>query len=388
MLVNVSLFKSGSNDSTMAVFRTLSRNLPYLRQQFGALLGNTSTSVKFICGVVLFSYGLSYSDEAVRVISVTPGYLAPPSFWLWTTFTFCFLEIHFWEVLVDIVTVGLCGKLIEPLWGQMEMLTFFAIVNFAVAILTTAFYFILYACTFNTEFLFMVHIHGLSGYVAGVAVAVKQIMPDLVLMKTPLGKISNRNVPLTVFFLSVILKVVGLVDGTYPTMFFNGLLISWIYLRFYQKHSNGTRGDMADYFTIASFFPNVIQPPIAMISNTIYSGLVKIGLCRKVVRKYDVANPIGVTISIPGSSTSNIDHHDTERRSERLSKSHGGAGGIKPASSPKHGKHSPKVTASPSSTFQSSAVPGPSMHHPLYQQKNPTPDDDGGDDRTPLVQDV
>ncbi|VEN40350.1 unnamed protein product [Callosobruchus maculatus] len=284
----------------------------------------------------------------------------------------------------------------------MEMLTFFAIVNFAVAILTTAFYFILYACTFNTEFLFMVHIHGLAGYVAGVAVAVKQIMPDLVIMKTPLGKISNRNVPLTVFFLSVILKVVGLVDGTYPTMFFNGLLTSWIYLRFYQKHSNGTRGDMADYFTIASFFPNVIQPPIAMISNTIYSALVKIGLCRKVVRKYDVASPIGVTISIPGSSSSNIDHHDTERRrqialkalSERLSKSHGGGVGTKSALSPKHGKHSPKVitpTSPPSSdrsTFQSLAVQGPVMHHPHYQQKKPISDDDGGDERTSLVQDV
>ncbi|CAH2001370.1 unnamed protein product [Acanthoscelides obtectus] len=333
----------------------------------------------------------------VRVISVTPGYLAPPSFWLWTTFTFCFLEIHFWEVLVDIVTVGLCGKLIEPLWGQMEMLTFFAIVNFGVAILTTAFYFVLYACTFNTEFLFMVHIHGLAGYVSGVAVAVKQIMPDLVIMKTPLGKISNRNVPLTVFFLSVILKVIGLVDGTYPTMFFNGLFVSWIYLRFYQKHSNGTRGDMADYFTIASFFPNVIQPPIAMISNSIYSGLVKIGLCRKVVRKYDVANPVGVTISIPSTSNSgNTDHHDTERRrqialkalSERLSKSHVG---VKSVPLTKHGKHSSKVleSSTPRSSDHTPFQPQFTQQQPHYQQKNPSPTDEGGgDESTPLVQNV
>ncbi|KAJ8920103.1 hypothetical protein NQ315_011758 [Exocentrus adspersus] len=290
----------------MAMCRALGRNIPYLKQQFGALLGNTSTSVKFICGVVLLSYGLSYSEEAVRVISVTP-------------------RIHFWEVLVDIVTVGLCGKLIEPLWGQMEMLTYFAIVNFGVAVITTAFYFILCYCTFNTEYLFSVHIHGLAGYIAGVSVAVKQIMPDLVLLKTPLGKLSNRNIPLTVFFVSVIFKLVGLVDGTYPTMFFSGLMISWIYLRFYQKHSNGSRGDLADYFTFASFFPNVIQPPIAVISNSVYSGFVRIGLCKKVVRKYDMSNPTGVTISVPGT-----DQHDMERRrqialkalSERLSKAY------------------------------------------------------------------
>lgn len=308
----------------MAMFRTLNRNIPYLKQQSVALLGNTSTSVKLICGVVLLGYGLSYSEEAVRVLSVTPGYLSPSSFWLWTIFTFCFLELHFWEVLVDIVTVGLCGKLIEPLWGQREMITFFAIVNFGVAILSTTFYFILYMCTFNTDLLFRVHIYGLAGYVAGVSVTVKQIMPDLILLKTPLGKLSNRNIPLAVFFVSLILWIVGLLEGTYPTMFLSGVLVSWVYLRFYQRHPNGSRGDMADYFTFASFFPNVIQPPVAVMSNTIHGVLVKIGLCRKVVRRFDMANPTGVTISIPAS-----EQHDMERRrqialkalSERLSKS-------------------------------------------------------------------
>lgn len=291
------------------MFRAFSRNFPYLRQQFAALLGNTSTSVKFICAVVLFSYCLSYSGDAVIVLSVTPGYLMPPSSWLWTAFTFCFLEVHFWEVLADIVTVGLCGKLIEPLWGQQEMLTFFAIVNLGVAVISTTFYLLLYMCTFNTDLLFTVHIHGLAGYIAGVSVAVKQIMPDLVLIKTPLGKLSNRNVPLIVFFLSLIIWLIGLLEGTYPTMFLSGLLVSWIYLRFYQRHSNGSRGDMADYFTFASFFPNVIQPPIAVVSNTIHGFLVKIGICRKVVRRFDMANPTGVTISVPGA-----DQHDMERR--------------------------------------------------------------------------
>ncbi|XP_023029117.1 transmembrane protein 115 [Leptinotarsa decemlineata] len=338
----------------MAVLRALSRNIPYLKQQFCALLGNTSTSVKFICGVVIISYVPSFSQEAVKAVSVTPGYLMPPSFWLWTAFTFCFMEIHFWEVLVDIITVGLCGKLIEPLWGQMEMMTFFAITNFGVAVLSTMYYFILYCCTSNPQYLFSVHIHGLAGYIAGVAVAVKQIMPDLVIVKTPLGKISNRNVPLTVFFLTVLCKLVGLVDGTYPTMFFSGLIVSWVYLRFYQKHSNGSQGDMADYFTFASFFPNVIQPPIAVISNVVHTGLVKLGICRKVVRKFDMSNPTGVTVTVPTA-----DQHDMERRrqialkalSERLSKS-----------------YSDKQPLIPSKTKQKTLLPlhGPSTSHQAH----------------------
>lgn len=58
-----------------------------------------------------------------------------------------------------------------------------------------------------------------------------------------------------------------------------------------------------------SFFPNVIQPPIAVVSNSIYSCLVKIGICRKMVRKFDISNPSGITISVPGT-----DQHDMERR--------------------------------------------------------------------------
>ncbi|CAK9815975.1 Transmembrane protein 115 [Anthophora quadrimaculata] len=324
----------------MATIKSLGRNISYLRQQFAALLENTSTSVKFICIVVLFSYCLSFSTEAVLLLSVTPGYLLPPAFWIWSAFTFCFLEIHIWDLCVDLVTVGLCGKLIEPLWGAMEMMTFFAIVNFGVAVLSSLFYLFLYMCTNDPDLLFDIHIQGLIGYIAGLSVAVTQIMPDYIIVKTPIGKIRNRNIPLMVWFTGAILWLFGLFKGTYLTMFLSGLLISWIYLRFYQKHNNGTRGDMADDFTFASFFPNVLQPPIAVVSNTIYGFFVRVGICRKVVRRFDMSNaPPGLIINLPG-----IDPHDSERRrqialkalSERLSKDH-----AKPWQQERAKKHSP-----------------------------------------------
>nr|CAG4638467.1 EOG090X06Q3 [Cyclestheria hislopi] len=307
----------------MAALKTIHRNVPYLRQQLVALLGNTSLSVKLICLVVFLGYFLSYSTTAVRVLTVTPGYVFPPAFWIWTLFTHCFVEFHIWEVCVDIVTVGLCGKLIEPLWGKLEMMTFFVLINFSVALIGAFFYLTVYMATFNTDVLFHVHIHGLAGYIAGVSVAVKQMMPDHIVLRTPLGKLTNRNVPLCVSLLSVLLWLVGLLDGTHPTMFTTGVLVSWLYLRFYQRHSNGTRGDMADNFTIASFFPTVLQPPIDIFSKWVYNLLVSIRICRKPVRKYDVGAPTAITISLPGT-----DPQDAERRrqialkalSERLSK--------------------------------------------------------------------
>jgi hypothetical protein len=167
--------------------RVLSRNLPYIKQQISALLVNTSPTVKFICIVTVIGYLFSFSETAISVLSVTPGYILPP-------FTFCFLELYLWEVIVDIIIVGLCGKLIEPLWGQMEMMTFFAITNLGVAVLSSLYYLFVYMCTKNTELLFDVHIHGLSGYVEAVCVAVRQIMPDLLIAKTRIGKLTNRYV--------------------------------------------------------------------------------------------------------------------------------------------------------------------------------------------------
>ena len=240
----------------MADIDMVRRNMSYICSQLSALWKNISLLIKFLCISILCFYFLSYSEQAVDVISVTPGHIIPPQFWIWTAFTHCFMELHLWEVIVDWMTLGLCGKLLEPLWGTLEMFTFFGIVNLSVAVLSTMIYFFAYALTSNPHYLFSVQIHGLAGYIAGVIVAVKQIMPEHVVLKTPVGKILNRNLPLLIFLCSVLLwllsSVISIVDSSHPVMFFCGLISSWVYLRFYQLHTNGMRGDMAESFSFAT----------------------------------------------------------------------------------------------------------------------------------------
>lgn len=229
----------------------IKRNLSYLNQQLGAALKNSSVVVKFICLINILFYIFSFSETFIKIICVTPGFIIPPNFWVWTAFTHCYLETRLWLLLADVITVGLCGKLLEPLWGAMEMLTFFALVNTSVAFLSVMYYIFIFTITSDPRYLFSVQIHGLAGYCAAVSVAVKQIMPDHILLSLPCGKLRNRNVPLCVLLLSLILWPLGIVRGTYPVMFTSGLLTSWVYLRFYQHHSNGTVGDSADGFTFA-----------------------------------------------------------------------------------------------------------------------------------------
>ncbi len=60
---------------------------------------------------------------------------------------------------------------------------------------------------------------------------------------------------------------------------------------------------------IFSFFPDTTQPVVSVISNTVFSTLVRLKICKKPQRKYDVGAPTTITVSLPGT-----DPQDAERR--------------------------------------------------------------------------
>ena len=171
------------------------QNFRYVRDQCVAALGNSSVVVKFICTAVAVGYCMTFIHSILDHITVTPGHVIPPNFAFWTYITHSFVETHIWIVVVDIGVVILYGKLLEPLWGALEMLIFYGVVNTVVAFLTCCVYLFIYLATKNEEYLFDTHICGLAGYVAGFAVAVKQVMPDHVLVSTPFGKLRNKHIP-------------------------------------------------------------------------------------------------------------------------------------------------------------------------------------------------
>ena len=75
-------------------------------------------------------------------------------------------------------------------------------------------------------------------------------------------------------------------------------------------------------FYYNSFFPSQIQPFVAIVSNTIFNLLVKIKVCKKPPKRYNVnnSNTIGaggpqshVTITLP-LVNAGIENSDAERR--------------------------------------------------------------------------
>ena len=67
-------------------------------------------------------------------------------------------------------------------------------------------------------------------------------------------------------------------------------------------------------FEIFSFFPSPISPIISVFANTIFEILVKIKLCKPYVKKYNVASPSSITITIPGPEAADADRRRFEKK--------------------------------------------------------------------------
>lgn len=140
-------------------------------------------------------------------------------------------------------------------------------------------------------------------------------LSDDILLRKPkicfplLFQVRLKAAPALVLVLLALLRLSGLLDSSAPLAAYSyGALSGWVYLRFYQRHSRG-RGDMSDHFAFASFFPEALQPAVGLLAGLVHAALVKIKVCRKMVKRYDVGAPSSITISLPGT-----DPQDAERR--------------------------------------------------------------------------
>ena len=329
----------GSRQSTIAngttqhrpeanFMRVIDRNVSYLRSQledfFASRTGPESSSfVPVVCGSILLLYIINTlthpSDDPdegssatsheetdpafdkhlpvlVRFFAISPGSLLFPYNWLWSALsiiTYPFVELYLYQVVIDVVVVSLSTTLIDPLWGRKELIVFFFTINITVGILSVIHYIIIYAFKGDAVYLYGVKIYGLTGYLAAVCVTVKQLLPDSVIINTSLGKMKNANMPLTAFLIAYLLYLLNLTSGVSVITFFYGMTVSWLYLRFIQFHpTNGSRGDLSDSLAFATFFPNVMRPFVSLISDAVYSFLVKV----KILPQYASSNQSTVRV--------------------------------------------------------------------------------------------
>ncbi len=133
----------------------------------------------------------------------------------------------------------------------------------------------------------MAYIQGSVALQGAFLVAFKQLVPEhTVTILKGIVKIRVKHFP--AIFLAAN-TISGFVLGTDSALIlaWAGFLTSWTYLRFYKKQvdlagtstgGNTISGDASETFAFAYFWPDVIQPPIAAISDRVYNFLVAINV--------------------------------------------------------------------------------------------------------------
>ncbi|KKK22931.1 rhomboid family protein [Aspergillus ochraceoroseus] len=220
-----------------------------------------------ITGKTSTSTGTPIISPIIPYLTLVPSQFI---FYPWTLLTATFVEQNIFTVLLNASTLFYGGKYLERAWGSREFAKF--IIAIAVIPNVAMCHPNLWRNLYSSSFL----------------VAFKQLVPEhTVTIFKGLVKMRVKHFP-AVFLLLNTLS--GVILGTHVAALLSwfGLLTSWTYLRFFKRQPDltgtstdglGIKGDASETFAFACLFPDIMQPPVAFISDIVYSALVSLKIC-------------------------------------------------------------------------------------------------------------
>lgn len=225
-----------------------------------------SYSVVVLCAVNLLFYVITeiLHWQNSHVLEFTPADVFTGS--IWQILTAGFTENYAICVILNICVFVSSNRFMEPVWGTWEFVKFIMIVNASSYIISLLILFVGFILLKEEGFLYAPFCGG-HGLIAGIFVALKQLIPDHVILHT-LTPFRVRHLPILSFVLSMVFTIARLTSTRYLTINMAGLATAWIYLRYFQVHERG-RGDISDTLSITSFFPEFAQPHLIKYSSVI-----------------------------------------------------------------------------------------------------------------------
>lgn len=208
-------------------------------------------------------------------------------FYPWTFLTATFVEQNIFNLLMNGATVFFGGKYLERAWGSRS---FALVILIAAAIpnLLMVPTYIVWGGLVRNKTRSLTPITGGIAIQATFLVAFKQLVPEhTVSIFRGFIKMRVKHFPAVFLALNTFS---GLVLGTDTALFLAwfGLVTAWVYLRFYKRQPDlsgtstsgrGLKGDASETFAFATFFPDVVQPPIGLVCDKIFDLLCTLRLC-------------------------------------------------------------------------------------------------------------
>lgn len=157
-------------------------------------------------------------------------------------------------------------KIVEPVYGALELFRLLALVALATGVTTFVIAYITFVLGRFVSALY-VKICGFHGLLGALLVCFKQVAPDHQLLFCDAVKIKAQWLP-SIYVLCG--SVIGLCYhplNFYPFLIF-GTYYAWFYLRFLQiDRETGLKGDPSPSFNFASFFPEVMRGMVNRFSS-------------------------------------------------------------------------------------------------------------------------
>lgn len=236
-----------------------------------SLLQNCTKLSRAISAVLLSGYIVQVVFPSSRqYLALVAGRTLPC---VWNVFSAGLLQTHILSLVVSILAILLLSKVIEPNWGSKEYIKYLALVNVGSGVGTFVLVYIAYALDRNNEGnLLYAEISGFQGILAGLLVALKQVIPETEVTLLQLLKLRAKHLAGIFVVVSLVASIIlGCVMKLLPPVVL-GALTGWLYLRYLQVKGDGAlKGDPSDEFRFATFFPEIAQPTIDKLV-TAFSG--------------------------------------------------------------------------------------------------------------------
>ncbi|KAH8871351.1 Transmembrane protein 115 [Schistosoma japonicum] len=201
---------------------------------------------------------------------------------LYKLFTFHLLTDEFSVFILTLPAVFIYTKLVFDLWSKVEMVFYYWFVNVSAAALS------ILLTVLNDDNISISRVNGSSAFVSSVLVLLIQLNSEQPLISIRGLSIKSRY-GLPVFsILFSILCVTRFIRLSSLILFCNGVLCSWCYLRLFQRHPQGRRGDCRSSFALARLFSEPVDKVVSVPFNVCYQLLMRIKLFRKLKSQNEI----------------------------------------------------------------------------------------------------
>ena len=197
----------------------------------------------------------------------------------WTLVTSGYYEMSLAALAADCCGLLYIGKVLEPVWGPRELARFVLGVNVATATMSWLSMCALYVFSGFDEFYLFAKFGGFHGVLAALLLALRQTSPEEpVFDDARFGEGDDyaslralRNKHLIGAYLCFTAAYAFMSGGEHHHIglyLFDvwGAYSAWVYLRFFQPHGTGARGDSSADFAFAALFPPAARPVVARVA--------------------------------------------------------------------------------------------------------------------------